>query len=206
LSPPPDAADVEEHRAHRHGGEIDRGLGRQLGPTVTADDHPGGAVLIREVVEGPHGVEHDLVVRVGERVDPVVVVQHLRLLAGTDLDDGGSAQLVVADDLVEHAADEGMGGHSVETAGLREDGVDAPREVPLEVGAAGRGRDQDVPQLVGDRLCVAPGNQVVDHDASVVIQNRHELGHRGLARTVRNTHIGADYGSVRRHILPIDLR
>ncbi len=70
-------------------------------PAVTAGDEPGRAVLAGELVERPHRVDHQRRVRLGQRVDRIVPVQDLRLLAGPDADADRRAQLVVPEHLVE---------------------------------------------------------------------------------------------------------
>ena len=147
----PHAAQVEQHRSRRHlrrhGGGVRVGL--LAGPAVAPGDDAGGPVGLGEVVEGPHGVEHHLVVGTGQRVDGVVVVQDLGHLAGADLDARRRAELAVAEHALEHPEDEGMGGGPVEGPGLGEQGVDALGVRALEGVAAPRCPRQHPSHVVG---------------------------------------------------------
>jgi hypothetical protein len=80
--------------------------------------------------------------RLGHRVDGVVPVQDLRLLAGPDADADRGAELVVAQDLVQDAEQQRVGGERVEHAGLGEQRVDPLGVEPLEGVPSGPGGPQ----------------------------------------------------------------
>ena len=95
----------------RSGGHFGRdGLGRvglARRAQVAAGDDAGGAVIGGEVVERPQRGDHDVAVA-GQRVDALVVVEDLGLLAGMDLDGAGDAELRAgADRLLDRVQDEG---------------------------------------------------------------------------------------------------
>ena len=115
------------------------GTGRAIDPAMATRDDPGGAVgLDREVVERPHRVHDDVREVARQRVHAGVVVEDLRLLAGTDLDARRRRQLVVLEHPVEHAEEQRVDRSGVEGARLGEQRVDAPRVVALEVVSAER--------------------------------------------------------------------
>src|SRR4051794_29458516 len=94
--PGPEGGPKEKDRPGRH-RDRDRLVWvhrTSVGPPVAAGDDARRTVRLGEVVERPHGVEHDLRVRPGQWIDAVVGVQHLRLLAGPDLDASGCRELV----------------------------------------------------------------------------------------------------------------
>ena len=120
---------------------------------------------------------HELRVRARDGVDGVVGVQRLRDFAGTDLDSGRRAELVVVEDLVEHGEDQRVGRGTVERAGLGEQRVDPPGPAALEVVPSERRRGED-----RGRLGSSPGQALgveepLDQGVTVV----GEPGAHGLA-------------------------
>ncbi len=140
LAPPPCQMlpDVERDRPCRHLGVGDLvAPGRSPpDPAVAPGDEPGGAVGFGEVVQRPHRVEHDVGVVRREGVDALVLVEHLRPLAGADLDAGRRRELVVPEQPVEHAEQQRMQRRGVEGPRLGEQRVDPLGAVPLELVAA----------------------------------------------------------------------
>ena len=104
-----------------------------------------------------------------ERIDRVVGVQRLRGLAGTDLDAGRRAQLVVAEHAVEHTEDERIGGRRVERARLAEQAVDAARLEAFELAAPERRRLEDARQVGARRLDRVGGHDVLDERPPVAL-------------------------------------
>jgi len=85
--------------------------------------------------------------RLGHRVDGVVSVQDLRLLARPDADADRGAELVMAEHLVQDAEKQRIGGERVERTGLGEQGVDPLRVEALEGVPAGPGGSQQPVQV-----------------------------------------------------------
>ena len=134
-----------------------------------------GAVVLGEVVERPHRVEHHLLVRPRDRVHDVVAVQALRRLPRTDVDAHRSAQLVVHEHLIEHAEQQRIGGQLVEAADLGEQRVDPLGDVPLEVVAPERVHLAERRQLVLQRRDLGVVDEPLDDDAPLPVE---QLGHR----------------------------
>ena len=67
---------------------------------MAGGDDPRCAIGLGEVVERPHHVGHELVMRVGHRVDALVAVERLGGFSRTDLDSHRGAELVVAEHAV----------------------------------------------------------------------------------------------------------
>jgi len=94
-----------QEQQDRSGGHFCRdglsrvGLARR--PQVAAGDNAGGAVAGGEVVECPQRGDHDVAVA-GQRVDALLVVEGLGLLAGMELDGGGVAELRAGTDRLLH--------------------------------------------------------------------------------------------------------
>ena len=102
------------------------------------------APLASVAAERPHAVDHHRVVGPGQRVDVLVAVEHLGLLARADLQRHRRRELVVgAEGVVERRQQQGVHGQVVEGPGLGVHRVDALRVEALEeVAAGGRGREQ----------------------------------------------------------------
>ncbi len=62
---------------------------------MAAGHDMGGTVLDRELVERPHDADLPFGAGHADRVDPVVAMQALGVLAGANLDAGAAADLVV---------------------------------------------------------------------------------------------------------------
>ena len=155
---------------------------------MAAEHHPGGAVLLREVVECPHGVEHDR--RVGERkrVHDVVLVEALSRLTGADVDPHRSAELVVrSEDLVEHAQHERVGGEAVEAPDLGEQRVDASSAEPFEVVPPRRGCLPERGQLGLQRLDLVGRDEALDHCCAAGSNRGGDVISRGVVPQARHS-------------------
>jgi len=118
--------------------------------------------------------------RLGHRVDGVVPVQDLRLLAGPDADADRGAELVVAQDLVQDAEQQRIGGQRVEHAGLGEQRVDPLRVEPLEGVPPGLRSPQHPVQIGAGALHTVRGHHAGhDHVAVVRQPPGHVLAGRG---------------------------
>jgi hypothetical protein len=107
--------------------------------------------------------------RLGHRVDGVVPVQDLRLLAGPDADADRGAELVVAQHLIQDTEQQRVGGERVERAGLGEQGVDPLGGEPFEGVPPGAGGLQDPVQVGAGPLHGVRGHQA-RHDHVAVIE------------------------------------
>src|SRR6185312_3484003 len=95
--------------------------------------HVCGAVRGGEIVERPHGVDDQFLVRAANRVNTVVAMQVLGRLTRPDLDALRRAELVLPKYAVEHAEHEWVNGRRIERTGFSEQGVDALRLEAFEV-------------------------------------------------------------------------
>ncbi len=109
---------------------------------MAAGYEPGGPVLRSELIERPHGVDHQRRMRLGHWVNGVVPVQDLGLLARPDADADRCAELVVAQYLVEDAEQQRAGGDRIEHACLGEERVDPLCAESLERVPPGPGGTQ----------------------------------------------------------------
>ena len=143
-----DLAAVEDDRArgHHRVDDLVSRFGPAVDPAMAARHDARRAVLDGEVVERPHRVHDDVGEVAGQRVDAGVVVEHLRLLAGADLDAGGRRQLVVPEHAVEDAEQQRVDRRVVEGACLREERVHPARVVALEVVAPERDLVEHLPK------------------------------------------------------------
>ena len=157
----PQAAVPDEHAALGHlGGDGVVGLavvGRPVGQ-VAAGDHPGGAVGLGEVGEGPHRVAHDGRVGLGQRDQLVIGVDGLGRLTGIDGDRRQRRHQAAG---VEHPLDDGEHGR-----------VHGDRRVPRPAGqqvvdAHGVGAFEAVGRGRGAQLALEPG-QVLDQRVDLV--------------------------------------
>ena len=101
---------------------------------VAAGDDAGGAVVGGEVVESPQRGDHDVAVA-RQRVDALVVVEDLRLLAGMDLDSAGDSELRArSNHLLHRVEDDGRQRGLIQMAGHRERSPGPLRPRPVEAG------------------------------------------------------------------------
>src|SRR3954447_5222519 len=183
----PERAEDEQDRAggHRHRHRLVRVDRHAVGPSVAAGYDPGRAVVDGEVVERPHRVQYDVLMRPGQGVDAVIGVQPLRLLARSDLDAGGRAELVaLAEHAVEHAEQQRMCRQPVEGTGLGEQRVDAAGAEALEVVAPGGRPVEDRTQAGADRGGLLGRQQSLDHRVAVAVEVGQHPGEQGVVERV----------------------
>src|SRR6516164_8512054 len=174
----PEAAEVEHGRARRHGRRQDLVFRDRLPPgfpAVAAGHQPGRAVVPGELIKRPHRVDHNRRMRLGERVDRVVPVQHLGLLPRADTNADRSAELIVAEYQVEHIEQQRMDGNLVERPGLGEQGIDPLGVETLEMVTALRRRLQDPAQVRPGGGDVALAHQPGDDHVAVAGQPLHDV-------------------------------
>ena len=175
-------AAYKEHdgsRGHRglHGfGAVVR---RTVDPPVATGHNASGTVRFGEIVECPHGVDDELLVRAlyGE---VLITVQSLGRLTGADIDaDGRREHELPAENVVEDTLEEWIEGCIIEGSGLGEECVDALGAEPLEVVAAPRygGKDAlEVGLLSGD---IAGAAIVLDDGVTVLSKGSGDLFYGG---------------------------
>ena len=139
-SPVPHTARVDERRSRweSNGDGFRVGTGTLVHPVVTAGHDPGGPVEGGEILQRPHDIDDDLRVRPGDRIQGVVRMKRLSGLTRPDGDAGGSAQLVMTEDLIKDSEHDVMDGQGVERPGLAEQPIDAPGAVAFEIITAER--------------------------------------------------------------------
>jgi acyl-CoA hydrolase len=181
----PEAAQVEHGRAGGH----DRLLHRVIGswpasglPGVTAGNEPGGAVLRSELVQRPHGVDHERRVRLGHRVDRVVAVQDLGGFAWPDANADRGAELMRAKHAGHYVLQQRIDGGPVEGPGLGKQRVHPLGREPFERVAPGRRLGQDPAEVRTRRPHVLLGHHAGDDHVAVCHQPLRDVltgGRRG---------------------------
>jgi hypothetical protein len=127
-------------------------------------------------------------VRTRDGIQGVVGMQHLRDLAGTDLDAGRCAQLVLAEDAVEHLEDQRMRRGMVEHPGLGEQRVHAAGQATLEVIAPARRRGEDRGELGASGLDLVAAEDTFDDRVAVLVQRRDDRVDRSSGLYLRCSH------------------
>ena len=189
----PEAADPDEDAALWHLGgdrlvELERvgGLVAQVAP----GHEPGGAVVLGEIGDSPHGVADDRDVGPGQRDELVVGVDRLRLLVGPD---GDGRERRDEQTRIEHALDDGqhvgVHGDLLEGWAVYEEVVDPRGVEALEEVVGGDGAEivfqlekgfVDLVDEVGLDRVGEDGVAVLRDTPEVIREIRERTGGRGF--------------------------
>src|SRR5688500_9126153 len=136
---------------------------------MTSRQYNGGAILGRELIDGPDGRRRQGGAWPWDRVEPVVMVKQLAGLAGQDLDHLELREQVVGQEQpVQEREYSRVIDQAVEQSCLSDQAVRALREVPLEVVPA-QWPEQSV-ELVLDGVKLIGRNELGQHHEAVLGQ------------------------------------